>query len=71
MTQIWAAMIYYLLLAFIKFQTRYAYSLHDLTKVIGEVLMEHVDIIEVLRMKFDKLKLLKPESYQIALAIKI
>ena len=71
MTQIWTAMIYYLLLTFIKFQTRYAYSLHDLTKVIGEVLMEHVDIIEVLRMKFDKLNLLKTEPYQMVLNLKI
>ena len=71
MTQIWSAMIYYLLLSFIKFQTRYAYSLHELTRVIGEVLMEHLDIIEVLKLKFDKLKILKPEPYQMALALKI
>jgi hypothetical protein len=70
MTQIWAAMIYYLLLAFIKFQTRYAYSMHELTRVIGETLMEHVDIIEVLRMKFEKLKVLKPNQPQIALSLK-
>jgi len=30
MTQVWAAMIYYLLLAFIKFQTKYSYSMHEL-----------------------------------------
>jgi hypothetical protein len=71
MTQIWAAMIYYLLLAFIKFQTRYAYSMHDLARVIGEMILEHVDIIEVLRIKYEKLKLLKPEPYQMALALKI
>jgi hypothetical protein len=69
MTQIWVAMIYYLLLAFIKFQTRYAYSLHELTRVIGELLMEHVDIIEVLRVKFEKLKLLKPNQPQLALSL--
>ena len=70
MTQIWAAFIYYLLLAFIKFQTRYAYSMHELTRVIGETLMEHVDIIEVLRMKFEKLKLLKPHQPQLVLSLK-
>jgi len=70
MTQIWTAFIYYLLLAFIKFQTRYAYSMHDLTRVIGETLMEHVDIIEVLRMKFEKLKLLKHNQPQLALSLK-
>lgn len=70
MTQIWTAMIYYLLLAFIKFQTRYAYSLHELTRVIGETLMEHLDIIEVLRTEFDKLKLLKSDQTQLALYLK-
>lgn len=70
MTQIWAAMIYYLLLAFIKFQTRYAYSMHELTRVIGETLMEYVDIIEILRMKFEKLKLLKPDQTQMTLFLK-
>jgi hypothetical protein len=71
MTQVWAAMIYYLMLAFIKFQTKYAWSMHELARIIGEVLLEHVDIIEVLKLKFDKLKLLKPEPYQMALALKI
>jgi hypothetical protein len=70
MTQVWAAMIYYLLLAFIKFQTKYAWSMHELARIIGEVLLEHVDIIEVLKLKFDKLKLLKPEPYQMTLALK-
>lgn len=71
MTQVWAAMIYYLLLTFIKFQTRYAWSMHELARIIGEVLLEHVDIIEILKLKFDKLKLLKPDPYQMALALKI
>lgn len=70
MTQIWTAMIYYLLLAFIKFQTRYAYSMHELTRVIGETLMEHLDIIELLRTKFDKLKILKIKPEQLALTLK-
>lgn len=70
LTQIWTAMIYYLLLAFIKFQTRYAYSMHELTRVIGETLMEHLDIIELLRTKFDKLKLLKTKPDQLALTLK-
>lgn len=70
MTQIWTAMIYYLLLAFIKFQTRYAFSMHELTRVIGETLMEHLDIIELLRTKFDNLKLLKVKPEQLALTLK-
>jgi len=71
MTQIWAAMIYYLLLAFIKFQTKYSYSMHELTRVIGGILMENVSLLEALKLKFDKLKLLKRENYQLALSLKI
>jgi hypothetical protein len=71
MTQVWMAMIYYLLLAFIKFQTKYSWSMHELVRIFGEVLLENVDIIEVLKLKFDNLKLLKPDPYQMALALKI
>ena len=71
MTQVWAAMIYYLLLAFIKFQTKYSYTMHELTRVIGEILMENVSLLEALKLKFDKLKLLKTENYQLALSLKI
>jgi len=71
MTQVWAAMIYYLLLAFIKFQTKYSYSMHELTRVIGEILMENLSLLEALKLKFDKLKLLKRENYQLALLLKI
>ena len=39
MTQIWASMIYYLLLSFIKFQTKYRHSLHELTRIVGELFL--------------------------------
>lgn len=52
MTQIWIAMIYYLLLSFIKFQTKYAYSLREFAQIIKELLMEQVSIFELLRLKF-------------------
>jgi len=69
MTQIWAAMIYYLLLAFIKFQTKYSYSMHELTRVVGELLMEYVPMFETLSLKFEKLKLLKYENPQMVLPL--
>ena len=50
MTQIWIAMIYYLLLAWIKFQTRFKGSLLDLTRIIGEVLLQNVALINLLRL---------------------
>lgn len=50
MTQIWTAMIYYLLLAYIKFQTRYAFSLLHFTRVIHDALFLRTDIIELLKL---------------------
>lgn len=68
MTQIWIAMIYYLLLSFVKFQSRYAFSLLDLTRTIRDLLMDRVSLIEILRQKYDKLvKTLKPPEIQLSL----
>jgi hypothetical protein len=53
MTQIWAAMIYYLLVAFIKFQSKCRHSLHELTRIMGEILLDSVYIIEILTIPFD------------------
>jgi IS4 transposase len=58
MTQIWAAMIYYLLLSFIKFQTKCRHSLHELTRIVGELLLDTTHLIEILTIPYDKFKLL-------------
>lgn len=50
MTQIWIAMIYFLLLAWIKFQTKFAGTLLELTRMIEEVLLERISIIDVLSL---------------------
>ena len=50
LTQIWVAMVYYLLLAWLKFQTKFKGSLLDLTRMIQEVLMLHVSIINLLNL---------------------
>ena len=59
MTQIWAAMIYYLLLSFIKFQTKCRHSLHELTHIVGELFLDNTHLIETLTITFDKYKLVK------------
>jgi len=50
MTQIWIAMIYFLLLAWIKFQTKFAGSLLELTRMIEELLLEPISIIDLLNL---------------------
>ncbi len=57
MIQIWTALIYYLLLAYIKYQTRYQYTLLHFTRVIREALFHKIDIIDLLNLSPNRLKL--------------
>jgi len=50
LTQIWVAMIYYLLLAWIKFQTKFKGSLLDLTWIIKEMILRPISIINLLNL---------------------
>jgi hypothetical protein len=70
MTQIWAAMIYYLLLSFIKFQTKCRHSLHELTHIIGEILLDSSNLIEILTIPFDRFKAITHKHQQLSLALK-
>lgn len=55
MTQIWTAMIAYLLLAFIKFQTKYSYSLLGFSRMIQAALFDRVAILELLSLEPENL----------------
>jgi hypothetical protein len=55
--QIWTALIYYLLLAFIKFQTQYKFTLLHFTRVLKEALFHRTDIIVLLRLSPNHFKL--------------
>lgn len=50
LSQIWVAMIYYLLLAYIKFQTKLKKSLLEFTRMIRETLMFRRDLIDLLSL---------------------
>jgi len=50
LSQIWVAMCSYLLLSYIKFQTKYSYSLQVLTRMIASVLMEQRLLIDILSL---------------------
>jgi hypothetical protein len=55
MTQVWVAMILYILLSFIKFQTKCAYSMLELLRIIRELLLEPKSILEILRVNVDEM----------------
>ncbi len=64
LTQIWVAMCYYLLLTYIKYQTKYGFSLLQLSRVIREMLFERKAIIDILTLKPDILKMRMDEPLQ-------
>lgn len=67
LTQIWVAMCYYLLLTYIKYQTKYSFSLLQLSRVIREMLFERKALIDILTLKPDRLKMRGEEVIQGAL----
>ena len=68
LAQIWVAMIFYLLLAYIKFQTRFKGSLLELTRMVRETLMMRRQIIDLLSLNAHTIKRLKPPDFpQLAL----
>ena len=60
LSQIWTAMIFYLLMCYIKFQTRFKGSLLELTRMIRETLMLRRQIIDLLSLNARTIKRLKP-----------
>jgi len=48
LTQIWVAMCYYLLLAYIKYQRKYSYSLLELSRMFSETALERLSLIDLL-----------------------
>jgi hypothetical protein len=67
MTQVWAAMILYLLLSFIKYQTRFRASITELMRIFREVLLEKSSMIEYLRTTWSQLILQRQAPYQLSL----
>jgi hypothetical protein len=66
MTQIWIAMIYYLLLSFIKFQTKYSYSLQEFSRIIKELLMDYVSLFDTLRLNHKQCNKIKEKYVQLS-----
>ena len=54
MTQIWVALIVYLILWFVKKQTHYKKSLHTLTSILNEAVFERIHIIDILNLTHGK-----------------
>ena len=67
MTQVWIAMIYYLLLAYIKFQTKFKKSLLMLTRMIKETIIFRRNLIDLLSLTETTVhKLEEPKQHQLS-----
>lgn len=67
LSQIWVAMCYYLLLTYIKYQTKFARSITELTRMIKEILMERTMLIDILSLNVNTLKKIRDPVQQLAL----
>lgn len=67
LTQVWVAMCYYLLLTYIKYQIKYGYSLTELGRMIGEVLMERTNLVDILSLNAKTIKKAREPVPQLAL----
>jgi len=64
LTQIWTAMCYYLLLAYIKYQSRYSRSLYYLHMVIRAALMERISLLDTLSLSQNRLSRIRDDELQ-------
>ena len=72
MTQVWCAMIYYLILAYIKAQTRYSGSLHLLTEIVSGNLFQRISLLDILSLGKNHVHLTDPpDTAQLKLPLMI
>ncbi|MFH1877804.1 MAG: transposase [Candidatus Omnitrophota bacterium] len=64
LTQIWIAMIYYLLLSYIKYQSKYKRSLFYLHRIVKEALTARLSLMDLLRVTPDKIQAFKIKEFQ-------
>lgn len=69
MTQIWVAMCYYLLLAYVKYQAHYTQSLFYLHRIIRETLLERASLFDLLSLNDSRLARLKRQDPQLCLQL--
>jgi len=69
LSQIWVAMCYYLLLTYIKYQSKYAKSIFYLHKIIQNTLLERFNFIDILNLDEQRLRKLKKVDDQLYLSL--
>lgn len=67
MTQVWMAMCYLLLLAYIKFQAKCAFSLFYLHRVVGQTILAKLSIIDLMHLNAKRLARIRLQEPQLSL----
>jgi hypothetical protein len=68
MTQIWVAMCYFLLLAYLKYQTKYKNSLYYLHRLIKAAIFQKLTLIDLLSLTKRRLSRIRDHDPQLAFA---
>ncbi len=56
LTQIWVAMCYYLILSYIKYQTKFAHSIIELSRMFREIILDRVNLIDIISLNSTTIK---------------
>jgi len=67
LTQVWIAMCYYLLLCYIKYQTKFAHSITELSRMFREIILDRVNLIDILSLNSTTIKRARSPVPQLAL----
>lgn len=67
LSQVWVAMCYYLLLTYIKYQTKFAHSITELSRMIKEVLMERTNLLDILSLNVNTIKRIRDPVPQMSM----
>lgn len=55
LTQIWIAMIYYLLIAYIRSKANLSISMLELTRMLSEVIFEHIPLLDIFSLRLKQI----------------
>ena len=69
MTQVWVAMCYFLLLAYLKYKTKYSHSLHYLHRLIKAAILQKLTFIDVLGLSEQHVTKIRDDDLQLTLAL--
>lgn len=67
LTQVWIAMCYVLILAYIKFQAKSAHSLHYLHRVVGQTVLAKLSLLDLMHLNARRLERIKGYDPQLCL----